>query len=119
MKLLLTFGWNPRPKDGDSNPTPRAYLGDLYDNIKSNRKANNDRKTNLTHGHILGFEEQQQGNDSLTIKKINSLTRSCTKLYFNRILKKLANANIHNANTSCDYIISEETEINIMNSIKE
>ena len=25
MNALI--GWNPRPKDVDSNPTPRAYLG--------------------------------------------------------------------------------------------
>jgi len=32
------FGWNPRPKGVDSNPTPRAYLGDLYSNFKSKKK---------------------------------------------------------------------------------
>jgi ribosomal protein L20 len=92
-----------------SNPTPRAYLGDLYDSFKSNNKADTDRKTNLARHHFLGFKEQQQENDSLIIKRINLLTRSCTKLYFNRILKKLANTNIQNANTICDYIIAEET----------
>jgi hypothetical protein len=102
-----------------SNPTPRAYLGELYDSFKSNNKANTDRKTNLAHDPIFGFREQQQENDSLIIKRINSLTMSCTKLYFNGILKKLANANIHNANIICDYIISEETELNIKNSTKE
>ena len=41
-----------------------------------------------------------------------------TKQYFNKY-KNTAKENIENANTICDYIIAEETEINIKNSTKE
>ncbi|MDQ2686048.1 MAG: hypothetical protein M3Y25_09445, partial [Thermoproteota archaeon] len=102
-----------------SNPTPRAYLGKLCDNFNSFRKAINDRTTNLAHGNIPSFDGQQQNIDSSLTKRIDSLTKSCTKQYFNEILKNLAIANISNANTICDYIISEEIEINIKNSTKE
>jgi len=73
----------------------------------------------LAHGNIPSFDGQQQDIDYSITKRIDSLTKSCTKQYFNKILKNLANANISNANTICDYIISEETEINIKNSTKE
>ena len=116
MNALL--GWNPRPKDVDSNPTPRAYLGDLYDNFNSHRKANNDRTTNLAHDQILAYEVKQD-KESQVIKRINSLTKSCTKQYFNSIMTKLARENIENAVTICKYIIAEETEINIKNYTKE
>ncbi|WP_458742867.1 hypothetical protein [Candidatus Nitrosocosmicus sp. T] len=103
-----------------SNPTPRAYLGDLYDNLKCDRKATNDRTTNLAHANNPNFDDgQQQDINSSITKRIDLLTKSCTKQYFNKILKNLAIANISNANTICDYIISEETEINIKNSTKE
>jgi hypothetical protein len=101
-----------------SNPTPRAYLGDLYSSFNSHRKANNDRTTNLAHDQFLAYEEKQEKKLQI-IKRIDSLTKSCTKQYFNSILTKLARENIENANTICDYIIAEETEINIKNSTKE
>ncbi|HKU83645.1 MAG TPA: hypothetical protein VJP58_06355 [Candidatus Nitrosocosmicus sp.] len=101
-----------------SNPTPRAYLGDLYNNFISHRKANNDRTTNLAHLRCLSYNEKCD-KESQVFKRIDSLTRSCTKQYFNSILTKLARENIENANTICDYIMAEETEINIKNSTKE
>jgi site-specific recombinase XerD len=55
----------------------------------------------------------------LLLGKTDSITKSCTKAYFNKILKKIAKDNPENANIICDYIIAEETEINIKNSTKE
>ncbi len=52
-------------------------------------------------------------------RKIDSITKSCSKPYFNTILKKLAVANYENADTICEYINAEETELNIKNSTKE
>ena len=101
-----------------SNPTPRAYLGDLYSSFNSHTKANNDRTTNLAHDQFLAFEEQQE-KELQVIKRINSLTKSCTKQYFNSLLTKLARENIKNAVTICEYFIAEETGINIKNSTKE
>jgi integrase len=90
----------------------------LYDNFNSHRKANNYRTTNLAHDQFFAYEEKQE-KELQVIKKINSLTKSCTKQYFNSILIKLARENFENAVTICEYIVAEETEINIKNSTKE
>jgi integrase len=52
-------------------------------------------------------------------KKIDVITKSLSREYYKNILIKLANRNTENANTICDYIIAEQTEINIKNSTKE
>jgi len=52
-------------------------------------------------------------------RKIDSLTKSLSKPYFNKILKELSKKNLENANIICDYIIAEQTEINIKDSTKE
>ncbi len=107
-----------------SNPTPRAFLGDLYD-INKNKK----NKSYLRSKELAGKQDsnnQLQGSNKrikteyeLLIRKIDSITQTCTKAYFNSILKELAKDNIENANIICDYVIAEETEINIKNSTKE
>jgi integrase len=52
-------------------------------------------------------------------RKINSITNGLSKPYFNKILKELLKKNLENANIICDYIIAEQTEINIKDSTKE
>jgi integrase len=52
-------------------------------------------------------------------KKIDVITKSLSRAYYKNILIKLADRNTKNANIICDYIISEQTEINIKNSTKE
>lgn len=52
-------------------------------------------------------------------EKINFITQFASKPYFNKLLKKLAGQNIVNALIICDYIIAEQTEINIKQSTKE
>ncbi len=101
-----------------SNPTPRAYLGDLYDNIKSKRRKVSFRTKNLTQPENVECNEVEE-NNNITNKKIISTTKSCSKPYFKSILCNLATENEENANVLCDYIIAEETEINIKNSTKE
>ncbi len=100
-----------------SNPTPRAYLGDLYLNFNSDNKAYYGRTRDLAHNNIL--YEKEEDREGLIVKTINSITKSCSKQYFKSIMNNLAKENIDNASTICDYIISEETEINIKNSTKE
>jgi hypothetical protein len=102
-----------------SNPTPRAYLGDLYDNNKFDKGAKYDVTTDLAHDLFPPYELIQKEKEQSLINRINSLTRSCTKPYFNSILTKLAKENLENSVTICDYISSEETELNIKNSTKE
>jgi integrase len=50
---------------------------------------------------------------------IDDITRFCSKAYFNKALKKLAAEHIDNATTICNYIISEQNQINIKQSTKE
>ena len=61
-----------------------------------------------------------QKNDHYRIeKKIDIITKSLPRAYYKNTLTKLADKNIENANIICDYIIAEQTEINIKNSTKE
>jgi len=52
-------------------------------------------------------------------KKINSITKSLSKPYYSSILRNLVKNNPNNANTIYDYIIAEQTELNIRNSTIE
>ena len=52
-------------------------------------------------------------------RKIDSITKTLSKPYFNKILKNLVEANPTNAKTIYDYIIAEQTELNIKDSTKE
>ena len=106
-----------------SNPTPRAYLGDLYDINKNENSRGSFRKKGLSHTKANSKDQskgdKEKENDTIAYRKINSITKTCTKQYFNNILKILAKENPENAQTICDYIVAEETEINIKNSTKE
>jgi|GEM_PF-1730251 hypothetical protein len=107
--------------DKGSNPTPRAYLGGLY-KINKNKvnKDSSKRKTDLVYRQqISNQEEEKEKETNLLYRKINFITKDCSKLYFNKILKKLVEKNSDNANIICEYIIAEETELNIKNSTKE
>ena len=57
--------------------------------------------------------------DNNLAKKIDAITNSLSRQYFNTILKKLAIENNENATTICNYIITEQNEINIKDSTKE
>ena len=63
--------------------------------------------------------ESNQKNGYSLETKIDLITKSLSRAYYKNILIKLANRNIENANIICDYIISEQIEINIKNSTKE
>lgn len=52
-------------------------------------------------------------------RSIDSITKSLSRPYFNKILKDLTKTNIDNAKTIVDYIIAEQTELNIKDSTKE
>ena len=51
-------------------------------------------------------------------KKIDSITKSLSRPYFNKILKDLLRNYPSNAITIYDYIIEEQTGVNIKDSIK-
>jgi integrase len=63
--------------------------------------------------------ESNQKNGYSLEKKIDLITNSLSRAYYKNILIKLAERNTENANILCDYIIAEQTEINIKNSTKE
>jgi hypothetical protein len=100
-----------------SNPTPRAYLVILYDNIKSKKKKLSFGTKSLTYLEIV--EDKEVEENKKIIKKIISTTKSCSKQYFKSIVVSLAREHEENANNICNYIIAEEKEINIKNSTKE
>jgi hypothetical protein len=52
-------------------------------------------------------------------RKIDSISRTLSKPYFNKILRDLSKFNPANAKTIVDYILTEQTEINIKDSTKE
>ena len=52
-------------------------------------------------------------------RKIDSVTKTLSKPYFNKILKVLIKFNPANARIIVDYILTEQTEINIKDSTKE
>ena len=51
--------------------------------------------------------------------KIDSITQNTSKPNFRQALKRLTITNPENANVICDYILAEQTEINIKESTKE
>jgi len=53
------------------------------------------------------------------MRRLNSITITCSKPYFNHILKVLAHESLTSTNAICDYIIAEVNELNIKNSTKE
>ncbi len=74
-----------------------------------NRRNNSNQLFEHIEGkHILDLE-----------KKIDSITKSLSKPYFNKILKDLSKANPTNTKIIYDYIIAEQTELNIKDSTKE
>lgn len=50
---------------------------------------------------------------------IDLITKSLSRPYFRTILKKLLDVNPQNARLICDYILDEQTEINLKDSTKE
>jgi len=77
------------------------------------------KKTNLTY-QTPQTTQGSKDYDKMTLEKaIDKITTSLSKPYFNKILKELASINLENATTICNYILAEQTEINIKNSTKE
>jgi hypothetical protein len=82
-----------------SNPIPRAILGDLYENgyIKKNTRCHV-KNTGLSHNQVNSINNQTPGEKETNQKdlrapiniKTDPITKSCSKPYFNTILKKLA-----------------------------
>jgi len=93
----------------DTNPTPRAYLGGLYINNKNDEEKNPLRKIDLKYNGRLIYNQQEEKISDSLYRKIDSITTTCSKLYFNKILKRLAEKNQQNTSIICDYIIAEET----------
>ena len=52
-------------------------------------------------------------------RKIDSITKTLSRPYFNKILKDLLKSNPDNARIIVEYILTEQTEINIKDSTKE
>ncbi len=75
-------------------------------NLHNNTKSLSNKTENEKHPNDLE-------------RKIDSITKRLLKPYFNKILKNLLKASPHDTITIYDYIISEQTELNIKDSTKE
>jgi integrase len=51
--------------------------------------------------------------------KVHSITYDCSKPYFQRALERMIETNPENCNTICEYILAEQSEINLKDSTKE
>jgi hypothetical protein len=110
-------GWNPRPKDGDSNPTARASnVGSTYIVIYLKLKF---YSLNLLSSSNVQVCESSIESLADLERKIDSITKTLSKPYFNKILNDLLKFNPANAKTIVDYILIEQIEINIKDSTKE
>ncbi len=63
------------------------------------------------------FENEKYCND--LERKMDSITKSISKPYYNKILKDLLKSSPYKAITIHDYIITEQTELNIKDSTIE
>jgi hypothetical protein len=104
-----------------SNPTPRAYPGGLYKSHKNKVSKDFSSKTHLIYREQIPSTTHKEEEQEIVklFQRIDSITKTCSKLYFNKILKRLAEENQENASIICNYITAEETELNIKNSTKE
>ena len=75
----------------------RAFLGDLYDINKSQKIKSSLRNKGLSYKQENKYKHNETELD-LLIRKIDSITKSCTKAYFNKILKNLAKVTPSNTN---------------------
>lgn len=51
--------------------------------------------------------------------KVQAITRSCSKPYFRKTLEIMIETNPENCNYICDYILAEQSQINLKDSTKE
>jgi hypothetical protein len=108
-----------------SNPTPRASnVGSKENNFYVKSKVISEKK--IFYKREMTLQDPQISKAVISNskyieleRKIDSITNGLSKPYFNKILKELLKKNLENANIICDYIIAEQTEINIKNSTKE
>jgi hypothetical protein len=56
---------------------------------------------------------QSNSNSQLCENPVESITKTLSRPYFNKILKDLLKSNPDNARTIVEYILTEQTEINI------
>jgi hypothetical protein len=96
-----------------SNPTPRAILRDSYHKLIS-------YETRVFLTTTLTLQEVRLKGQHIDLQtKIDSITQYNSKPYFRQALRRLAALNADNANVICDYILAEQTDINIKESTKE
>jgi hypothetical protein len=68
---------------------------------------------NLHNSSILSCKSENEKYLNDLKRNIDSITKSLSKPYFNKILKNLLEASPHNTITIYDYIITEQTELTL------
>jgi hypothetical protein len=96
-----------------SNPTPRAIFGDSCDKLFSYAGWLSSI-SGVTLDQMLTVDYSTE-----LEKKINDVTKYNSKAYFKAALKKVSLVNPENAEIICDYIVAEQTRMNIKESTKE
>ena len=87
-------------------------MGVCTKSLNEEKEDSSNRKTDLVYSRLISNQEEEKENETdLLYRKIDSLTKTCSKLYFNKILKKLVEKNSKNVNIISEYIIAEETEL--------
>lgn len=104
----------------DSNPTPRAIIADSTTSLKyQNRENHYIQLKDASFIEISDRQVQQQQIEKDEVKEKILLISKNQKEYIKKILHSLLKNSKDNASIICDYIISEQNEINIKESTKE
>lgn len=103
-----------------SSPTPGASsVGSAHIVIYFKSKHFLLNSSNSITNTLLIDSTREVNDISGLSRKIDSITKTLSRPYFNKILKDLLEVNPHNANIVIDYLITEQTELNIKDSTKE
>ena len=103
----------------DSNPTPRAIIADSTTSLKYQNRENHYIQLKDAPSEISTRQVQQQQIEKDEVKEKILLISKNQKEYIKKILHSLLKNSKDNASIICDYIISEQNEINIKESTKE
>ena len=97
-----------------SNSSNINYLcKDLFVNKHEKEKYGDKKNVTLQKIHTVSDPQIELE------RKIDAITKLLSRPYFNTILKDLLKINFENASTICNYIYTEQIELNIKNSTKE
>ena len=102
-----------------SNPTPRAIIADSTTSLKYQNRENHYIQLKDASSIEISDRQKQQQIEKDEVKEKILLISKNQKDYIKKLLYNLLENSKDNASIICDYIISEQNEINIKESTKE